>query len=115
MSDQTKPPAWAVEAVREIETHFQGQRLRPDLPGIFAAIIAKHAPRPKQIKWQERLNGFWFAHTPVGDYAVSGMGWHRVETWFGGPSENLDQAKAAAQADFAERVAKCMEAGDGNH
>ena len=112
MSNPTKPPAWAVEAASKINDQYCGNKYDESDEQTIAAIIAKHAPRRRQIKWQERLNGFWFAHTPVGDYAVSGMGWHRVETWFGGPSENLDQAKAAAQADFAERVEKCMEAGD---
>lgn len=122
MSDQTKPPAWAVEAATDI-LYDHLERPRQQYIDSAAAIIAKHAPRPMRLRWVQVDAQTAVADSEFGSYSVwefqdeDGVRCYmRRKGEHGGTlvkgATSLDQAKAAAQADFAERVAKCMEAGD---
>jgi len=74
------------------------------------------SPKIKQLEWKRDCGGIWFTksvsfefgamiqETKKGTFRLS----YNWDTYFT-PYDSLDEAKAAAQADFEKRVMECLD------
>lgn len=94
------------------------QRYKAELAEKIAFQEGQSSPKIKQLEWKE-TNYYIEARTKIGKYLtlLSGTSINselRVQMYFCGTGEivfdgTLDEAKAAAQADFEKRVKECLE------
>ena len=93
-------------------------RHRADIIARIAFSEGQSSPKIKQLEWKE-TNYYIEARTKIGKYLTQLSGTSinselRVQVYFCGTGEivfdgTLDEAKAAAQADFEKRIKECLE------
>lgn len=103
----TPTPAWINRAAEAIDNRLSLREFGWDAEDVadVAAIIAKHVPKPKPFEWEHWIGDTWYAKTPFGDYCAHGRRWS-----FNGyvnPADSLESAKAAAFADYCNKLAAC--------
>lgn len=118
MGDHNVKP-WMMKAAEDI---WNGDSNSPEAKAEVAKRIAKHAPRVKALEWKDRDSaegGYWFARTPFVEYRLYKEEDGGFRSWFamsglGFDSETgtIEEAKAAAQADYERRVWECFEGGN---
>ena len=77
-------------------------------------LINSHSPKIKQLEWVDVWEGYEDAKTPFGHYVVrpsiDNKTFLMIDLRKGiQPYLTLNEAKAAAQADFEKRVKECLE------
>lgn len=96
-------PAWINRAAEAIMVRYEGDpRLTSDA---VRDSISARAPQPKPFEWEHWIGDTWYAKTPFGDYCAHGRRWS-----FNGyvnPADSLESAKAAAFADYCNKLAAC--------
>lgn len=82
----------------------------------FVEILneAQSSPKIKQLEWVEVWEGYEDARTPFGHYvvrpAIDNKTFLMIDIRKGiQPYLTLNEAKAAAQADFEKRIKECLE------